>query len=190
MPRKGENIYHRKDGRWEGRLVVGKTATGKTAYRYFYGHSYAEVKRRLAKALILQEEDTAEGRRLAVYADGSTAKWLAHWLETEIRPFVKLSTYGVYRRQIEQHILPVVGELPLRKVNSAAMERLKTSLLSKGLSYSTAQGITKRFLAAVHMAWRKTSCRFCRLPPLSGAEMPRDLVEGVRVFSRCRNSCS
>lgn len=71
MPRKGENIYHRKDGRWEGRLVVGKTATGKTAYRYFYGHSYAEVKRRLAKALILQEEDT--GRRAAVWQYMQTA---------------------------------------------------------------------------------------------------------------------
>lgn len=24
MPRKGENIYKRKDGRWEGRYVVAK----------------------------------------------------------------------------------------------------------------------------------------------------------------------
>ena len=30
MPRHGENIYKRRDGRYEGRYVIGKTATGKT----------------------------------------------------------------------------------------------------------------------------------------------------------------
>lgn len=44
MPRKGENIYHRKDGRWEGRYK-----SEAQQYRYVYGHSYLEVKNRLAK---------------------------------------------------------------------------------------------------------------------------------------------
>ena len=30
MSRKGENIYKRKDGRWEGRYKKGKTAEGRT----------------------------------------------------------------------------------------------------------------------------------------------------------------
>lgn len=38
MPRKGENIYKRKDGRWEARYVKGCTTEGKTAYGYCYGH--------------------------------------------------------------------------------------------------------------------------------------------------------
>lgn len=29
MPRHGENIYKRRDGRYEGRYVIGKTASGK-----------------------------------------------------------------------------------------------------------------------------------------------------------------
>ena len=29
MPRKGENIYKRKDGRWEARYVKGCTTEGK-----------------------------------------------------------------------------------------------------------------------------------------------------------------
>lgn len=32
MPRKGENIYKRKDGRWEGRFIKGRSATGKALY--------------------------------------------------------------------------------------------------------------------------------------------------------------
>lgn len=177
MPRKGENIYHRKDGRWEGRLAVGRTSGGKTAYRYFYGHSYAEVKRRLAEALVLRDKEPAGAGRLAVYADGTTSRWLAHWLEEENRPFIKSSTYGVYRRQIEQHILPVVGSLPLRKVDSTALERLKDALLSKGLSYRTAQGITKRFLAALRMAWEKNLIPSL---PISPFDRRRDAKGPVR----------
>lgn len=29
MPRRGENIYKRKDGRWEGRYIRGRTPAGK-----------------------------------------------------------------------------------------------------------------------------------------------------------------
>ena len=29
MARKGENIYRRKDGRWEARLLIGKKENGK-----------------------------------------------------------------------------------------------------------------------------------------------------------------
>lgn len=36
MPRRGENIYKRKDGRWEGRYIRGRTPAGKAEYGYVY----------------------------------------------------------------------------------------------------------------------------------------------------------
>lgn len=47
MPRKGENIYRRKDGRWEGRYIESRTPPGKANYRSIYGKSYREVKAKL-----------------------------------------------------------------------------------------------------------------------------------------------
>ncbi|WP_242590249.1 hypothetical protein [Enterococcus sp. DIV0849a] len=47
MSKKGENIYKRKDGRWEGRYVKNRTPDGKIKYGYVYGKKYAEVKERL-----------------------------------------------------------------------------------------------------------------------------------------------
>ena len=41
MPRRGENIYKRKDGRWEGRYIRGRTPAGKAEYGYVYAKSYA-----------------------------------------------------------------------------------------------------------------------------------------------------
>ena len=48
MARRGENIYKRKDGRWEGRYKCGFTNDGKAKYRSVYAHSYAEVRAKLA----------------------------------------------------------------------------------------------------------------------------------------------
>ena len=47
MPKKGENIYRRKDGRWEGRYIKGHLADGKTKYAYVYGKTYSDVKQKL-----------------------------------------------------------------------------------------------------------------------------------------------
>lgn len=43
MPKKGENIYKRKDGRWEGRYIVSYTPEHKAKYAYVYGRTYGEV---------------------------------------------------------------------------------------------------------------------------------------------------
>lgn len=47
MPRKGENIYKRKDGRWEARYIRDRTESGKAVYGYVYAKSYYEVKRKV-----------------------------------------------------------------------------------------------------------------------------------------------
>lgn len=47
MAKKGENIYKRKDSRWEGRYIKNRTPDGKIQYGYIYGKKYAEVKERL-----------------------------------------------------------------------------------------------------------------------------------------------
>ena len=49
MSRKGENIYKRKDGRWEGRYKKGIAPNGRTLYCSCYGKTYREVKEILIK---------------------------------------------------------------------------------------------------------------------------------------------
>ena len=44
MPRRGENIYKRKDGRWEARYVKEIKPDGKKIYGSVYGKSYNEAK--------------------------------------------------------------------------------------------------------------------------------------------------
>ena len=44
MSRKGENIYKRKDSRWEARYIKEHSPDGKVKYGYCYGKTYAEAK--------------------------------------------------------------------------------------------------------------------------------------------------
>ena len=51
MPRRGENIRKRKDGRWEGRYIQGYDFdTNKAKYVSLYGKSYQEVREKLNDA--------------------------------------------------------------------------------------------------------------------------------------------
>lgn len=47
MPRKGENIYKRKDGRWEGRYIKSRTPAGKANYGYVYAKRIERSNRNL-----------------------------------------------------------------------------------------------------------------------------------------------
>ena len=44
MPKKGENVYRRKDGLWEARYVKEIDCFGKKKYGSVYGHSCKEAK--------------------------------------------------------------------------------------------------------------------------------------------------
>ena len=59
MPRRGENIYKRKDGRWEGRYIKCHI-NGKAQYGYIYAKSYKEAKERLNQAKNLNMATTTE----------------------------------------------------------------------------------------------------------------------------------
>lgn len=51
MPKRGENIYKRKDGRWEGRYIRGRSPSGGAVYGYVYACSYRECRVKRQKQL-------------------------------------------------------------------------------------------------------------------------------------------
>ena len=44
--RTGQNIYKRKDGRWEARVPLGIRANGRRYFKCFYGKTYQEARSR------------------------------------------------------------------------------------------------------------------------------------------------
>lgn len=43
------NIYHRQDGRWEGRIPKGKNENGKYQFQYVFGYSREAVEEKITE---------------------------------------------------------------------------------------------------------------------------------------------
>ncbi len=150
MSKKGENIYKRKDGRWEARYIKRHTVDGVIRYGYCYGASYREAKEKVeqAKAALLTNTpspDDGKRRRFSSYCD--------EWLRLS-RNRVKESTYMKYLTTIENHIKPKLGSYPVTALSSVLVEEFSNELLSEeGLSPKTVRDI----LAMVHSILKHTA---------------------------------
>ena len=165
MARRGENIYRRKDGRYEGRYVIGKRTDGKTKFGYVYGYQYADVKYHLALKKALRPD-----RQPAVREAGPLlGDWLQEWLETEIMGSIKISSYQRYVSQIRRHILPKLGKIRLGNLTAGMAQCFLAGLLEGGLSARTASGVFRLLSAALRSAQEeglisKNPCRKVRMP--------------------------
>ena len=107
MARRGENIYFRKDGRWEGRYITGRKMDGKPKFRSVYGTNYSEVKKKL---VILKSQQLDAGKHaVLIYGNGSLSEWMDYWLDVIEKPYVRETTYLLYKRNIETHLKPQLG---------------------------------------------------------------------------------
>lgn len=147
MARRGENIYLRKDGRYEGRYVIGKKANGGTAFGYVYGKKYSDVKRKLC--VLKSEYIKEENSNLITYLDGTITAWMNYWLEHFIKPDLKPSTLANYRKITEKYIIPIIGSQKLQNVSKETLRNLYEELLAKGCSIHYAQNICRRFHCAL-----------------------------------------
>jgi len=91
MARRGENIYHRKDGRWEGRYIKGRKPDGRACFGSVYGRSYGEVKKRLAPLKAVYCETSREAR-----STGPFCEYLLAHLAQKRASRIKDSSYDSY----------------------------------------------------------------------------------------------
>ena len=126
MPKKGENIYKRKDGRWEGRYIKAYRPDGKAQYSYVYGKTYTDAKQKLLTARIDHSKGKETKRRPVQYKDV-----MRDWL-TVSRLRIKESTYSRYVQLANSHIIPYLGEMYLDQLNTQVVEQHIVFLLSEG----------------------------------------------------------
>lgn len=126
MPRKGENIYKRKDGRWEGRFIKGYKPDGKAAYGYVYGYTYKEAKEKLNLATTAKANVSLPKKNAATFADISQ-----QWLFSQ-KTRVKESTYNKYSNLLHLYILPYIGGLCVDKIAYEDIAQLRDGLLRNG----------------------------------------------------------
>ncbi|MPL94259.1 Tyrosine recombinase XerC [bioreactor metagenome] len=119
MPRKGANIYKRKDGRWEGRLLK---AEGN--YQYLYAKSYKEVRQKMRDAL----EQKLSKSKNTKYAQKNAAGLFEAWLESGISARLKPSTYESYYHCLHCYVIPHFKLAENREISDVTIARFVTKL--------------------------------------------------------------
>lgn len=100
MPRRGENIRKRKDGRWESRI---KQIDGKM--HSVYARSYSELKEKIRNMAVPPKETADKKQEYTDTKETPFSKVCNEWLK-EIVIKNKQSTVARYSFLIEKHLLP------------------------------------------------------------------------------------
>ena len=126
MARKGENIFRRKDGRWEARYICGRNADGKAVYRFIYGKTYTEVREKKRAAQAMPEAVAAVSNGVETL-EVLCGRWLS-----QVRQSVKESTYTRYHRAVTKYILPRIGTLAPSELDAVRINSFSEELLCRG----------------------------------------------------------
>ena len=124
MPKKGENIYKRKDGRWEGRYIKARTSTGKIVYGYVYSKTYRETKIKL-------KEKSSNINRFTQPQTQLFATIASEWFES-IKAYTKISTQNKYYNLLTLYILPQYGKQTFDAITYEFIESYCRLLLKSG----------------------------------------------------------
>lgn len=145
MPRRGMNIYKRKDGRWEGRIRQTAMPEGKKKYRSVYGESYREVK---DKMIALQAEYREERQRCPLTVGQVVELWMRDRKENW-----KPSTYACYRQIAERHIYKIAGHFRAETFTNAELARFLEGIKRKDDGSKISASYTRNIGSVIRQAF-------------------------------------
>lgn len=130
MPRRGDNIRKRKDGRWEARYTREDCPDESKRYGSVYGRTYQEAKEK-------RDQIVAQGRKQRKKTDVVLfSDILEAWQESN-RIRLKEASVSRYQNLIDTHILPELGKKRMDQINVSLINRfLKTKLESGRLDHT------------------------------------------------------
>lgn len=144
MPRRGDNIRKRTDGRWEGRYQV-ISEDGQKRYLSVYGKSYSEVKEKLTSRMyMINRTDSSvlqnsqkNGRPQLQVCDTNFCALMEEWLE-EVAQNRKYSTYIKYKKLYICHIQALFSSDKLSRMSNS---HIQAQIATLEVSDSTRQNV-------------------------------------------------
>ena len=181
---RGDGSLHlRKDGRWEGRYVVGYDDKGLPMTKNVLAKTKAECAAKLAQLRDTLKEPAPDQPKPGILL----TDWLDLWYQGYKKPNLRPNTQMSYERRIYQHITPALGQIQLGKLTTADIQKFyadlkkngrlfRTELYGEGLSDQTVRGIHTTLHAALDKAVEenlifRNPSDGCQLPSAKPREM-------------------
>lgn len=148
-----------------------------------YGRTREEVRRKLAAALNARETGTLADPR------GQTlGQFLDTWLNEVVKPSVREWTYRGYEVHVRVHIKPILGKVPLDRLEPAHVQAFLNRKLKEGLSPASVRYIRGTLRTALQQGvrWGELSRNVAALVDGPRSEhyeiRPFDAKEARRLF--------
>ena len=156
------SIHKRKDGRWEGRYVIGRNEKGLPKTKNVLAKTKRECEAKL-KAL----RDSIRGAEPErPKADMTFGAWMDRWYQTECKPAIRPKTQADYENRIYQHIIPELGHIPLAKLTPGDLQQFYIRLKQGGRLLRQAKyglGLSDRMVKGCHVVCRMALNRVVEL---------------------------
>lgn len=186
MGRKRKNgegtVRLRKDGRWEGRIVIGYDENGLPKTKNVLAKTKGECIEKLKALKNTITPDTP----IKLKADMPFGEWLDYWYETYCKPNARPATQRTYEGYIRLYLHPRLGSIPLNKVTTSDIQQMCTWMMTKarvdqkngdsGLSdsqvincYSLCDRVLEKAMAEKLIV--RNPAKGCKLPPNRPNEM-------------------
>lgn len=130
-------------------------------------------------------------RRARGGGEMALGEWLEIWLRDFICPNRETTTIHGYENIIRHHLVPTLGEMKIRELTPAVLQRYYADLLDKGLSHNTVRKhhvlLHTALEAGVRQGLLKENMTRFVTPPTK--ELPRhnyyDTAQLYELFRRC-----
>ena len=193
--KRGEGTVRlRKDGRWEGRVVVGYDEAGNPKTK----NVLAKTKKECVEKLEQLKEQCDGHRPTQVRPDMPFGVWMDYWYQNFSKPRLRPTTQLGYEGWIYNHLIPGLGSIQLNRLTQADLQQFFRTMKESGRKSNAekrGKGMADRSVRSCHavcqMALDKAveeklihgnPAAGCRLPPIKGREMQVLTQEEMRRF--------
>ena len=181
-------VRQRKDGRWEGRIVIGYDDNGYPKTK----NVLAKTKKECVEKLQKLKEDCGGLKPEKVRPEMPFGDWLTYWYENHSKPKIRPTTQETYESRIRLHIIPEIGDIPLNKLTQNDLQQFYGRLKKSGRKRFTdkyGEGLSDRMVRMCHATCRSALEKavqdgLIRVNPAIGCKLPPKKAREMQVLTR------
>ena len=178
-------LRQRKDGRWEGRIVIGYDGKNLPVTKNVTAKTKTECAEKLSK---LKEQYIKPTEKIT--ADITFGKWIDFWYRTYCKNTIRKATQEERENCIYNHIIPAVGRIPLKTLKTADLQqfynrekqsgrKIRADIYGKALSDRTVHMIHQSCRSALE---RAVDDGLININPADGTKLPKDTAKEMKIL--------
>lgn len=188
-------LRKRSDGRWEGRIYLGRDENGKNKYKTVTSRKKSECQKKLD--LLIEENEKIKRGQDCKYGDctnPTVKEWNRIYIEDFCKGYLKPKTISGYESMIKNYINPYIGNYHLKDLTKLICQQYIMDVYENGRvnqkrKNDIADGLSSRTVKDIkiilHASLEKAVDEgIIDKNPTNKLNMPKDRVKGMTTLTK------